>query len=72
MSQKESESIYMADYVFPSNGRLNHDRIRRLGEGCFSLKIGGTTYDVSTHYNRDGNQCILDQFQRLILAENLI
>ena len=72
MLQKESESICMADYVLPSNGRLNDECIRRLGESCFSLRIGGTTFDVSTHYNYKGNQSVLDQFQRLILAENLI
>jgi len=72
MLRKESEPICMADYVLSSNDSPNYECIRRLGEGCFSLRIGGTTYDVSTHYNREGNQSVLDQFQRLILAENLI
>ncbi len=38
----------------------------------FSLKIGGTFYEVSTHFNSKGNQSVLDQFKTLILSENLI
>ena len=36
----------------------------------FSLKIGGTYYDVSTHFNPKGNQSVLDQFKSLILADH--
>ena len=38
----------------------------------FSLKIGGTFYEVTTHFNPKGNQSVLDQFKTLILSENLI
>lgn len=38
----------------------------------FSLKIGGTFYEVTTHFNPEGNQSVLDQFKTLILSENLI
>lgn len=37
----------------------------------FSMKIGGTVFDVSTHFNTDGRQSILQQFRDLILSENL-
>ncbi len=38
----------------------------------FSLKIGGTSYEVTTHFNPKGNQSVLDQFKTLILSEDLI
>ena len=70
--QTEPNQICMADYVLSSGEKTKSESIHSLGEGCFTLKIGGTTYDVSTHFNKNGNQCGLDQFRRLILAENLI
>ncbi|RGH12977.1 hypothetical protein DWV75_15005 [Ruminococcus sp. AF12-5] len=36
-----------------------------------SMKIGGTTYEVSTHFNPKGRQCLLEQFKELILSEDL-
>ena len=42
------------------------------GEDEFSLKIGGTTYDVSTHFSTKGKESVLEQFKRLILSEKLI
>ena len=42
------------------------------GEDEFSLKIGGTTYDVSTHFSTKGEESVLRQFKRLILSEKLI
>lgn len=38
----------------------------------YSIKIGGTEYAVSSHFNTEGNQTILQQFKQLILAQNLI
>ena len=38
----------------------------------FELKIGGTTYDICTHFNIEGKQSVLEQFKNLILSENLI
>ena len=37
-----------------------------------SVKIGGTFYEVTTHFNSKGNQSVLDQFKTLILSEDLI
>lgn len=42
------------------------------GEDEFSLKIGGTTYDVRTHFSTKGKESVLEQFKRLILSEKLI
>lgn len=38
----------------------------------FKMKIGGTVYEVSTHFNPEGNQCVLQQFRDLILSEDLL
>lgn len=38
----------------------------------FKMKIGGTIYVVSTHFNPEGNQCVLQQFRDLILSEDLL
>jgi hypothetical protein len=46
--------------------------VRRFGEDTFVKKIGGTTYEVSTHFKPDGRQSALEQFKQLILAERLI
>ena len=33
----------------------------------FYIKIGGTVYDVTTHYDPKGRQCVLEQFKELLL-----
>ncbi len=38
----------------------------------YTLKIGGTTYEVTSHFNTEGKQSILEQFKNLILSEKLI
>ena len=42
------------------------------GEGTFELKIGGTTYDVNTHFNTEGKQSVLEQFMALIINDRLV
>lgn len=42
------------------------------GEDEFSLKIGGTAYDVRTHFSTTGKESVLEQFKRLILSEKLL
>lgn len=34
----------------------------------FTMKIGGTTYEVSTHFNPNGRSCVFEQFKELILS----
>ncbi len=36
----------------------------------FHMKIGGTVYDVTTHYDPDGRQCVLEQFKDLLLQKD--
>lgn len=51
---------------------LDYSRLRRFGEDNFKLKIGGTIYEISTHFNPKGRQCVMEQFKELILSEKLI
>lgn len=38
----------------------------------FEIKIGGTVYEVHSHFNIEGKQSVLEQFKNLILSQNLI
>ena len=58
----ETQEICVVDYT----------KVRRFGEDNFTVKIGGTTYEVSTHFNPKCRQCLLEQFKELILSEHLI
>lgn len=42
------------------------------GDNTFSVKIGGTFFDVTTHFNADGTQTVLEQFKNLILSTKLL
>ena len=70
----ENEPICLLDYLIPeSKERTAYtEKIRRFGEDTFVKKIGGTTYEVSTHFNPNGRQSALEQFKQLILSERLI
>ena len=39
------------------------------GEGTFELKVGGTTYEVSTHFDTEGRQSVLAQFMALLVQK---
>lgn len=69
----ENEPICLVDYMLPQNGeRSLLQRMRCFGEDDFKLKIGGTTYEISTHFNPNGRQCVMEQFKELILSEKLV
>lgn len=38
-------------------------------ESSFKLKIGGTVYEVTTHFNESGKQSVLQQFRDLLLSQ---
>ena len=44
---------------------------RTSGEDTFEMKVGGTTYEVSTHFDTDGRQSVLEQFMALILQQKV-
>ena len=71
----ENEKINLSQEVLPrcpdiriESGKL----VRFSGENEFSLIIGGTTYEVNTHFSKKGKQSILEQFKELILSEKLV
>lgn len=38
----------------------------------FQIKDGNKIFEVTTHFNADGRQSVLQQFKELILSEGLI
>ena len=40
-------------------------------EGTFEMMVGGTTYEVSTHFDTGGRQSVLEQFMALILQQKI-
>ena len=70
----ENEPICLVDYMIPRSNEsvLDYSKVRRFGEDTFTTKIGGTTFEVSTHFNPNGRLCVMEQFKKLILSEHLI
>lgn len=70
----ENELTSLSDIMASRSDEVVVDRskTRRFGEETFQMKIGGTTYEVSTHFNPEGRQCIFEQFKELILSEKLL
>lgn len=70
----ENEEICIVDYLLPRSRDclFDYSKVRRFGEDNFTMKIGGTTYEISTHFNPKGRQCVMEQFKELILSEKLI
>jgi hypothetical protein len=38
----------------------------------FIMKIGGTTYEVSTHFSTKGKETVLQQFKDLLIELDLV
>ena len=70
----ENELTSLSDIMASRSDEAIVDRskTRRFGEETFQMKIGGTTYEVSSHFNPKGRQCIFEQFKELILTEKLL
>lgn len=61
------------DFLLGSTGeRIEDGKLQRYGIGDFTMKIGGTVYEVATHFSEDGRQSVLQQFRDLLLTQNLI
>ena len=71
---KMRKSIYRRKYCPRSPDiRIESGKLVRFsGENEFFLKIGGTTYEVNTHFSKKGKQSVLEQFKELILSEKLV
>lgn len=39
---------------------------------CFKIKASNVTYEVTTHFNKNGTQTVLQQFMELLRSENII
>ena len=64
---------YVDAFLPDSTGeRIEDGKLQRYGIGDFSMKIGGTVYDVSTHFSTDGKQSVLQQFRDLLLSQKLL
>jgi hypothetical protein len=48
---------------------LTHFGFEPDAESSFSIKIGGTVYEVTTHFNESGKQSVLQQFRDLLLTQ---
>ena len=71
----ENEPINLTQQILPRSPDIRIESrklVRFSGENKFSLKIGGTTYEVNTHFSKKGKQSVLEQFKELILSEKLI
>lgn len=70
----ENETACLSDYFIPGNTEkmFNYEGVRNFGEGAFKTRIGATIYEVSTHFSPNGTQSVMEQFNKLILSENLI
>ena len=69
---KSTEDFVYVDAFLPdSTGeRIEDGKLQRYGIGDFTMKIGGTVYEVATHFNEDGRQSVLQQFRDLLLAKS--
>ena len=43
-----------------------------IDETPFVIKIGGTTYEVTTHFSTKGKETVLEQFKELLTETKLI
>ena len=48
---------------------LTHFVYEPDAESTFKVKIGGTVYEVTTHFNESGKQSVLQQFRDLLLSQ---
>ena len=71
---KSAEDFESADAFLPhsSEDSIESGKLQRYGVGDFTMKIGGTVYEVSTHFSQDGKQSVLQQFRDLLLSQKLI
>ena len=64
---------YVDDFLPDGAGeRIEDGNLNCYGIGDFTMKIGGTVYEVATHFSEDGRQSVLQQFRDLLLSQNLI
>lgn len=73
MHESAEDFAYVDAFLPDSTGeRIEDGKLQRYGIGDFSMKIGGTVYDVSTHFSENGKQSVLQQFRDLLLSQKLM
>ena len=55
--------------IIPHSPTLSED-VFVSADNTFSMKIGGTIYEVTTHFNPAGKQTVLEQFAELLKRKN--
>lgn len=56
-----------------ANENLSFESIfSSINDHTTEMKIGGTVYELSTHFNSEGRQSVLQQFTELITDNNSI
>ena len=66
----ETRPIDLLEYVMPTACTSKSKAVRPVpvNPAHFTTKIGGTTFEVSTHFSDDGRQSVLQQFKDLLLS----
>ncbi len=69
-----AEDFAYVDAFLPNatGERIEDGILQRYGIGDFTMKIGSTVYEVSTHFSEDGRQSVLQQFRDLLLSQKLL
>ena len=59
-------------YLFEANTVKNNEGPAEERRDSFSLRIGGTFYDVTTHLKTGGTRTGLNQFKEMLLANQYV
>ena len=59
-------------YLFEANIVNDKEGPAEEKRNSFSLRIGGTIYDVTTHLKTDGTRTVLNQFKEMLLANQYV
>ena len=68
------EDFECVDAFLPDGAgeRIEDGNLNCYGIGDFTMKTGGTVYEVATHFSTDGKQSVLQQFRDLLLSQKLL
>ena len=71
---ESAEDFAYVDAFLPgiTGERIEDGKLQRYGIGDFTMKTGGTVYEVATHFSTDGKQSVLQQFRDLLLSQKLL
>jgi hypothetical protein len=59
-------------YLFEIEPNNDKDNAAIEKRDHFSLRIGGTYYDVTTHLKTGGTRTVLNQFKEMLLANQYV